>query len=231
MTNRFLTTLCLGLGLALAGCTPPISEWSDAQAPKKLHIDYVRLEHSAAFAPGSADLADGETKELAAFLEQSQVSAQDHLYLQAAVDDSLVAQRIASLTRQLAPRGVGATMLPPSAKDVPADHMLLVLERYVVTPPNCPDWTKPAYGSTHSNTMPSNYGCADTTNLGLMVADPRDLVIGRTLGPTEGNPATAAILRYRECKTKPLTPSSPDSVYALAAQGGGDSNCDKITSQ
>jgi pilus assembly protein CpaD len=100
-----------------------------------------------------------------------------------------------------------------------------------VTPPNCPDWTKPAYGAGHSNAMPSNYGCADVTNLGLMIADPRDLVIGRTLGPAEGNPATAAVLRYRECKTRPLTAASPDSVYATTAQGGGDSNCDKITSQ
>jgi pilus assembly protein CpaD len=231
MTQRLLTTLCLGLGLALAGCTPPTSEWTEAQAPKKLHIDFVRMEHATAFAPGTADLAQGEDVELASFLEQSEVTGEDHLYLQAAVNDSLAAQRIAALTRQLAPRGIGATALPPSAKDVPADHMLLVLERYVVTPPDCPDWTKPEYGAGHSNTLPSNWGCADTTNLGLMVADPRDLVIGRTLGPAEGNAATAAILRYRECKTKQLAPVSASDIYAAVAQGGGDSNCDKITSQ
>jgi pilus assembly protein CpaD len=231
MKNQLLATLCLGLGLALAGCTPPTSEWSEAQSPKKLQVDYVRLQHTAAFAPGSADLAEGEAADLAAFLEQSQVSGGDHVYLQPAGEDNLTAQRIAQLTRQLSPRGIGASALPPSAKDVPADHMLLVIERYVVTPPNCPDWTKPAYGAGHSNAMPSNYGCADVTNLGLMIADPRDLVIGRTLGPQEGNPATAAVLRYRECKTRPLTAASADSVYATVAQGGGDSNCDKVTSQ
>jgi pilus assembly protein CpaD len=231
MKKHLLATLCLGFGLALAGCTPPTSEWSDVQSPKKLQVDYVRMQHATAFTPGSADLAQGEAAELVAFLEQSQATGEDHLYLQAATDDGLAAQRIASMTHQLVPRGIGASTLPPSAKDVPADHMLLVLERYVVTPPNCPDWTKPAYGAGHSNAMPSNYGCADTTNLGLMIADPHDLVIGRTLGPSEGNPAYAAVTRYRDCKTRSLTPASADNVYAALAQGGGDSNCEKMTAQ
>src|SRR5580658_74618 len=231
MKNRLFSTLCLGFGLALAGCTPPTSEWSDVQAQKKLHIDFVRMEPPAAFAPGTAELAPGEVVELVSFLEQSQVDGDDHLYLQATVDDSLAAQRIASLTRQLSPRGIGASILPASAKDVPADHMLVVLERYVVTPPNCPDWTKPAYGAQHSNAMPSNWSCADTTNLGLMVADPRDLVVGRTLGPAEGNPATAGILRYRECKTKPISSVTASTAYSAAPQASGGDDCDKMTSQ
>jgi pilus assembly protein CpaD len=230
MKNRVFATLCLGFGLALAACTPPTSEWTGSQAPKKLQVDFVRMEHSAAFAPGSADLAPGQAADLVNFLEQSEVNGDDHLYFEAAVDDSLAGQRIATLARQVSARGIAASALPPSAKDVPADHMLVVLERYVVTPPACPDWTKPAYGAGHSNDLPSNYGCADTTNLGLMVADPRDLVIGRTMGPVQGNPATAAILRYRECKSKPLSTVTASDIYS-ATQNNSNDNCDKLTSQ
>lgn len=201
MKDRLIIALCLGL--AVAGCTPPTSEWTEAEAPKKLHVDFVRLQHSTAFAPGTSQLAERSKEDLNAFLDQVQMAADDHIYFQSASDDSLTAARIGELTRTIGQRGFGATTLPPSAKDVPADHMLVVVERYVVTPPNCPNWTKPTYGD-HSNTMPSNYGCADATNLGLMVADPRDLLIGRPLEPVDGDPAVAAIERYQAGKVKPL---------------------------
>ena len=42
---------------------------------------------------------------------------------------------------------------------------------------------KPAGGGDYTNTLPSNFGCATQTNLGLMVANPRDLVMGRVPGP------------------------------------------------
>lgn len=230
MKDRLLATLCLGLGLVVAGCTPPTSEWTDAQAPKKLHVDYVRLQHSTAFTPGSADLAAGAAEDLDAFLEESEVTPEDHLYFEAASEDSLTAGRIAALTRAIGRRGVGAKALPPSPKDVPPDHMIVYVERYVVTPPDCPNWSKPSYGD-HSNSMPSNYGCADVTNLGLMVADPRDLVVGRPLGPSEGNQATAGIARYRNCKVKPVMPMSTAQIYASLAQGGGNSDCEKQSIQ
>ena len=226
MRNRLLATLGLGFALALAGCTPPTSEWTDAQVPKKLHIDFVRLQHSAAFTPGSAELAEGAAEDLAAFLDHADMTADDHVYFEPASNDGLTAGRIGQLARTIGQRGIGAATLPPSAKDVPADHMMVIVERYVVTPPNCPNWSKPAYGGDHGNTMPSNYGCADATNLGLMVADPRDLVIGRTLGPAEGDPAIAGMARYRECKVKPLNPTSTSGTFS-ATRAADSASCDK----
>ena len=48
-----------------------------------------------------------------------------------------------------------------------------------------------------------------------MVADPRDLVVGRTMGPAEGDPAIAGLTRYREGKPTPLGISG-----GLGATGG-----------
>jgi pilus assembly protein CpaD len=218
MTDRLLRHLFLCFGLALAGCTPQISEWSDAEASKPIRVDYVRLQHDTAFLPGSAELAEGEADGLAAFLDQAEVAADDHVFFQPASKDKLAAARIGQLARELGQRGIGATTLPPIATTAGADQMAVVVERYVVTPPDCPNWSKPAAGD-HSNTLPSNFGCADATNFSLMVADPRDLVVGRSPGPPVGDPAIAGYGRYRNGKpTKP--PSSPTSSGFTINVGG-----------
>lgn len=51
--------------------------------------------------------------------------------------------------------------------------------RLVVTPPNCGDWSD---GDTESadNKPSSHWGCAQTSNLARMVADPNDLIAGRS---------------------------------------------------
>jgi pilus assembly protein CpaD len=223
MTDRLFRHLCLCLGLALAGCTPPVSEWSEAQASKQIRVDYVRLQHDAAFAPGGAELAAGEADSLAAFLTDADVAAEDRVFFQPASGDKLAAARIGQLTRELTPRGIGATALPPSST-LAADHMAVVVERYVVTPPDCPNWSKEATGD-HSNTLPSNFGCADATNLSYMIADPRDLVIGRSMGPGRGDPALSGYARYRNGKpAKPETTSTSGSFTINIGNGAGGSD-------
>jgi len=223
MTDRLFRHLYLCFGLALAGCTPPVSEWSDAEASKQIRVDYVRLQHEAAFMPGSADLAEGEAEGLAAFLEQAEVAPQDQVFFQPASNDKLAAARIGQLARELTQRGIGATTLPPSATAIAADHMTVVVERYVVTPPDCPNWSKPPSGE-HANTLPSNFGCADATNLGLMVADPRDLVVGRSPGPPRGDPALYGYARFRN--GKPAKPDTASTSGSFSSSGSGSGGAD-----
>jgi pilus assembly protein CpaD len=65
----------------------------------------------------------------------------------------------------------------------------------MVTLPPCPNWSK-ASGADFTNTSASNFGCATTSNLALMVASPADLAGGRELGPADGRVAVAAMQRY-----------------------------------
>ena len=221
MTNRSLRHLCFCLGLALAGCTPPTSEWSDNEASKQIRVDYVRLQHDTAFTPGSADLAAGEADSLASFLDEAAVAGGDHVFFQPASDDKLAAARIGQLTRELGHRGIAATTLPSAGSTVAADHMSVVVERYVVTPPDCPNWSKPPAGD-HSNSMPSNFGCADATNLSLMIADPRDLLVGRPLGPPRGDPALYGYARFRNGNPdKPPTNTTSGSFTSAGASSAG----------
>ena len=92
----------------------------------------------------------------------------------------------------------------------------LVLERYLVTLPPCPDWSRQS-GTDFANLPHSNFGCATETNLGLMVAEPRDLVRGRGLAPADGVQQAEGIVRYRTGKVVELQEEKVES--------NGDRSC------
>ena len=56
-------------------------------------------------------------------------------------------------------------------------------------------------------------GCANARNLNLMVEYPRDLLVGRATGPTDGNREVKAIERYMEDKVKPLPSTDTTSTF------------------
>ena len=216
MKTRLILCLAALLG-ALAGCDTP-AEWSGAEAPRHLRVDFQRLSHTAGFAANATQLAQNEQDSLSAFLQASQVTTDDPVYLEGAAADRLSAPRIGALARELTRQGYSVATLPAAPDAVPRNSLLVIVERYVVTPPDCPNWTK-SQSDDHENAPTSNFGCADATKLGLMVADPRDLVIARQLGPAGAAQAGLAIQRYRAGQTSPLPGASAGQVY-----GSGGSN-------
>ncbi len=79
--------------------------------------------------------------------------------------------------------------------------VLRVDGRNMVSLPPCPNWSQyPA--SDFTNMKTSNYGCATATNLGLMVANPADLVAGRDLARADATPAVSSVTRYLTDKVK-----------------------------
>ncbi len=63
--------------------------------------------------------------------------------------------------------------------------------------PDCPNWRAGKIGEREGQN--SNYGCATATNLAAMIADPADLLHGRSAGPgCSAEVATRAIKSYRE---------------------------------
>ena len=82
--------------------------------------------------------------------------------------------------------------------------------------PNCPNWKS---GGVDSAAMTdTNYGCAINSNLAAMVADPMDLVRGRTSDVTDTWSANRAIKAWREAEPtfKLYSPTVKES-----AKGGG----------
>ena len=206
---------------ALASCAmPDAQQWqptaTDAQKTNK--VEFSRLTHTVHFAAGSPTLTGAETTRLVGFLDDSDIVYGDHLYLGIPGEDALSQKREAAIRRILARRGVLMTATAAPARGTAgyasSDEMTVQLERYVVTPPACPNWGKPA-GGDPGNTVFSNFGCATETNLGMMVAQPRDLVVGRQPGPADAEPALNAIQNYRAGKVITL----PDDLTGGSTPG------------
>jgi hypothetical protein len=71
---------------------------------------------------------------------------------------------------------------------------VVTADRAVV--PNCPNWKS---GGLDSGALTdTNYGCAMNSNLAAMVADPMDLVHGKTSDVTDTGSANRAIKAWRE---------------------------------
>ena len=217
MKARLILCLALMAG-ALQACDPP-GEWSAAEAPRQLRVDFQRLTHTAGFAPSATRLAPKEQESLNAFLQAAQVTTDDPIYLETVAGDRLGASRVSALARDLTRQGYSVATLPAAPDAVQANALLVIVERYVVTPPDCPNWTK-SQSDDHENAPTSNFGCSNLTNLGLMVADPRDLVIARHLGPAEAAQASLAIQRYRTGQTSALSGPSSGTVYNYSFNAG-----------
>ena len=72
-----------------------------------------------------------------------------------------------------------------------------------MTPPTCAGW--PDIQKNYVENGPVlPMGCVTNRNLQLMVEDPRDLIVGRSLGDSDTEREVAAVNRYRADKVKPF---------------------------
>lgn len=211
--------------IALVACTPGSTEmnpalgWLEAGSPKKLEVDRAEYRHSVFFSTDREDMGGGEQDRLIAFLRAVEPKGSDSIRVEGHADEratdlynlDLAARRMQTVKHFLNENGVDHLHLQASSfgERAPADagngehawqknrRVDIVLERYLVTPPACPDWSRQS-GVDYANKPHTNFGCATETNLGLMIADPRDLVKGRKLGPADGVHQAEGIIRYRE---------------------------------
>ena len=185
----------------LVACTPRTENWSPAESQKRNVVNWAEYQHAVAFPAGSDQMAPAERAALDGFLGRIAGGEGVRISLTgaAAGDEALAMRREASVAAYLRSRG-----LRPQLGAAPAaatgDGVRVSVGRYVVTPPSCPDWSKPS-GGDPGNTVSSNFGCATTANLGLMIADPGALIRGYPAGPGDGESLAKGVQNYRENKT------------------------------
>jgi pilus assembly protein CpaD len=210
--------------LALAACGPLTSSDDQLTPPDpmtQLHVDRVRVQYATAFAPRSAELPYGEALRLETFLDQAGLRPDDRVYIASPTEDGLALQRIERIKALLERRGVGAVPIAPPANIEP-DHIVVLADRYVVTPPACPQWSEAA-ATGHSNVPSSNFGCSTANNFALMIDNPRDLMTGRRLGPADAEPTIESVERYRTDQVKPFLSGGASTSSAAATQGSSSS--------
>jgi pilus assembly protein CpaD len=207
-----LYPIAVALLLGLAAC---VTEYSKSEAPAALQVDGAQSRVDLSFVPGSARLARADA--IQQLVSAGRIRPADRVTIAASGSPSLAEQRVTAISRELLAYGIVADTSP--LETVPANHAIVGIGRYAVTLPPCPNWSQ-SLSADFTNAFTSNYGCANATNLGLMVASPADLVSGRSLAPADGQPAATAVQNYLNNKFKPL-PTPTASPFAASAGGGG----------
>lgn len=217
------STVALALTLALAGCQQA-SEYTESEAPKQLKIDEATTRVDLRFARGSDRLVAGDAARLRFMAATGKLAPVDRVLVSAGGGPQLAAARLAAVSEALLPYGVVAS--PGALAGVPGDRAVLEAQRYLVSLPPCPNWSKPP-AHDFTNAVESNYGCATVSNFGRMVANPADLVSGQPLGLAAGKPAQDAVDRYmndidtRATGIKPYIGGTGGAAPAAAGSGGG----------
>ena len=179
--------------LALAACRPGPAEFTKSEAPNRLRLDDASVRVDVRFAAGSARLLPGDAQKLRAMAASGVIAPNDRVQVAMSGGPGLVAARLDTIAAELVPYGITVTALPLAG--APANLAIVEVGRYLVTLPPCPNWSKdPA--DPFTNSLSSNFGCATSSNIGRMAASPSDLVSGRPVGPTAGQPAVSAVGRY-----------------------------------
>lgn len=216
--------------LTAGACAAALAPATLAPLPTQISAPAVSAEsvehrHEVLFAIDRAEFSPGELARLYAFLAQLPAGSTRRFRLVAHADEpagevynlDLSARRARAVEREmrarLPPRDEVATLAlgepsPTRLTDAPGpfphDRRVDILATtYLVRLPSCPDWSRDP-GSDPLNHPLSNLGCANATNLGLMVADPADLARGRNLGPADATREAEAVVRYRSDKVKEL---------------------------
>lgn len=86
--------------------------------------------------------------------------------------------------------------VPVTTGAIAPGSVRVIVSRSTASVPGCPQWDPNEIGA-RITTSP-NYGCASNSNLAAMIADPNDLVVGRTGDPSvDAATASKAIRTYR----------------------------------
>jgi pilus assembly protein CpaD len=216
--KNHLRLVVLPLTLGLAACA---AEYSKSEAPDTLRVDGADSRRELAFAAGSAYLTPSELRKLDGWVLSGNIRPADRVAIAAAGPPGLAEQRAAAISRELLRYGVVTQTL--ALDTVPANHAIVSIGRYAVTLPTCPNWSQ-SLSYDFTNAFTSNYGCANATNLGLMVASPADLASGRPFSGPDATPAVAAVQRYLTDRVKPPpVPTASPFGGGGGGGGGGDS--------
>jgi len=118
--------------------------------------------------------------------------------------DRVALQRLEAVRLALADRGYEAIL--GSAPSVPApgiagNEVRLSLTKFM---PILPDCEQPQPMQPHRPDYAGAFGCTSAHNLGIMVANPEDLVRGQTLQPADGEATARSVERYRLGEITPL---------------------------
>lgn len=188
-------------------------DWTPPRVAAEPDVQLTEFRHEVTFAPGSSTIANATAASLSRFVVDLGVAPEDHVVVvgaQPRVGEApemaqLVQRRQGVVARILADRGVPSRLAqaPATGADAGQQAVVVVVRRTVVALPACPDWTGEP-GANTDNRQLRNWSCSTAVNLGMMIADPSDLLLGRNPGYADGELMARSIELYRKGKTRDL---------------------------
>lgn len=164
---------CLITTLLLNGCADPAFGTGDSAF--KNHLSYGDSHYQVDYKKGQNLLTENQKKNL-----QKKLAPMNHVEsvfiseCSTTGNTQLAKQHVAEVEKIIMHSGLSATSVKAPAKsNINAqDCVRLTMRKSYLTPPTCPDIGK--VGSDYSH-ISSNFGCSTERNLGLMIANPKDL--------------------------------------------------------
>lgn len=207
--NRIPGLLSIVTCLVLASCSGA-ANFADGDNQKRNQVQMIKIPFMMTFEAGRTDLSDEGVTGLDNFMMRSNVSYGDELSLDFPLNrdgslSDMSRKRLVFMAGHLKERGLRLSSDVTPYGMSPADNQArFLISRYVVTPPVCGDWSQPSMGN-YANASLSELGCSNQANLGLMVANPRDLITGVTNGVPDTENSAKAVLTYRTKKPTKLS--------------------------
>jgi len=168
---------------------------------REIHLDVNASAHVLKAAGDG--LAPGEAEQLGAFVASQGSPWSMDVRVQPL--SAAGARAVREVEMALIYIGVQADRIgrEPMGEGVSDGDVAVTVRHVTARVAGCPDWSR-ANLIDLSEMNSSNFGCATADNLARMVADPRDLSVGRPTAPASGPHAAGAVARYNTDKVKPL---------------------------
>lgn len=211
MTHALTLTTTLAAALLLAGCTG-----TQNRGVESVHQPVVdRNDYALDLGVIGGRLAAGEEERLDGWARTLRLGYGDHVALDDPASEAPGAR--AEVAGLIARYGlILDDAAPVSQASVTPATIRVVVSRTRAAVPGCPDWSRDSSLDWNQNTS-SNYGCATNSTLAAMVANPADLVQGRTgRGTTDPAQVFKSIDLYRKA-----VPTGGGGTTVGSAGGGG----------
>jgi pilus biogenesis lipoprotein CpaD len=194
----------------LAGCGG-VQNPAPGEQINRNQVRAVQMRHDVLFAGQVAKLDPRARTDIDAFLRRSRAVYGDRVSVSAGTIGAgkgakkLAQQRRAMVAGYLRRRSLQVVLREGPAGQLGGRAVTIKLARFVVVPPQCPDWDAALQGKPLTG-KPSRFGCMNASALGAMVVNPADLVEGGQSGAGDADYLIRGLELYRAGKaTKPKT--------------------------
>ncbi len=178
----------------LAACTePPATDYREKYALRPFPTTVVMpVQVERATVPGDDDAK--LTALIAGYLDRGHGPITISSYVSSA--NAPIPENLVRMRKRLLAAGVPSSAIRVLVTDQGAPGTVVVsFERYEVSLPTCGDWSSSAVYDAY-NDVHSNFGCSLQRDLGLMAADPADLVRKRDSTASDTRNSDRVIQRY-----------------------------------